>query len=50
MYGSTVSSIFVKFAASTFTVGRVYLKFVPYITMVHLVKDPKFVPVCWMLA
>jgi hypothetical protein len=41
----TVSSVFLKISLSTSTVGRDYLKMVPCITMVHLVKDPKFMPV-----
>jgi hypothetical protein len=49
MYESTVSSIFLKFAASTSTVGRNYLNMVPCITIVHLVKDAKFVPVYFVI-
>jgi hypothetical protein len=49
MYGSTVSSIVLKIAASTSAVGRDYLKMIPCITMVHLVKDPKFMPVYFVI-
>jgi hypothetical protein len=49
MYGSTVSTIFLKFAASTSVVGRDYFKNVPCITMVHLVKDPNFMPVYFVI-
>lgn len=44
-----MSSIFLKMAASTSAVGTYYLKMFPCITMVHLVKDPKFLPVYFVI-
>jgi len=44
-----VSSICLKIAVSTSTVGRDYLKMVPFVTMMHLVKDPNLVPVCFVI-
>jgi hypothetical protein len=45
----TVSSIFLKITVSTSRLDRDYLKMVPCITMVHLVKNQTFIPVYFVI-